>query len=67
MNANSKSTAPLDGRRFLGDSARKAMVGEWDWRVRGPLITALVETNAWSLQKKVDEAEKAQKAETANT
>jgi glycosyltransferase involved in cell wall biosynthesis len=29
-------------RQFLGESARKAMVQEWDWRVRGRQIAALV-------------------------
>jgi len=29
-------------RHFLGASARKVMVEEWDWRVRGPLIARTV-------------------------
>ncbi len=31
-----------DRRHFLGDIARKVMVHEWDWRVRGVQIAALV-------------------------
>lgn len=29
-------------RRFLGECARRAMVEEWDWRVRGPQILGMV-------------------------
>jgi glycosyltransferase involved in cell wall biosynthesis len=29
-------------RRFLGEKARQVMVHEWDWRMRGPQIAALV-------------------------
>jgi glycosyltransferase involved in cell wall biosynthesis len=31
-----------DRRHFLGEFARKVMVHEWDWRVRGPQIAGLV-------------------------
>lgn len=31
-----------DRRHFLGELARKVMVNEWDWRVRGPQIAGMV-------------------------
>jgi glycosyltransferase involved in cell wall biosynthesis len=31
-----------DRRRFLGDSARNVMVEEWDWRIRGAQIAAML-------------------------
>lgn len=31
-----------DRRRYLGESARNVMVQEWDWRIRGPQIAAMV-------------------------
>lgn len=31
-----------DRRHFLGDLARKVMVHEWDWRIRGAQIAAMV-------------------------
>lgn len=31
-----------DRRQFLGDTARRVMVEEWDWRVRGPQIAGMV-------------------------
>jgi glycosyltransferase involved in cell wall biosynthesis len=31
-----------DRRHFLGEIARKVMVQEWDWRVRGPQITGMM-------------------------
>ncbi|HKV25371.1 MAG TPA: glycosyltransferase [Candidatus Acidoferrum sp.] len=31
-----------DRRKCLGELARKVMVDEWDWRIRGPQIAALV-------------------------
>ena len=29
-------------RHFLGEIARKVMVQEWDWRVRGPQIAGMM-------------------------
>ncbi|HXE35254.1 MAG TPA: glycosyltransferase, partial [Verrucomicrobiae bacterium] len=31
-----------DRRQFLGETARKVMVQQWDWRVRGPLIVGMM-------------------------
>jgi glycosyltransferase involved in cell wall biosynthesis len=31
-----------DRRHFLGETARETMVREWDWRVRGPQIAAMM-------------------------
>jgi len=31
-----------DRRHFLGEIARKVMVQEWDWRVRGPQIAGMM-------------------------
>jgi glycosyltransferase involved in cell wall biosynthesis len=33
-----------DRRQFLGELARKVMVQEWDWSVRGPQIAAMLAT-----------------------
>ena len=33
-------------RRFLGQNARRVMVEEWDWRVRGPQIASIIEEGA---------------------
>lgn len=32
-----------DRSRFLGENARRVMVEEWDWRLRGSQIASLVD------------------------